>query len=478
MHLLDSGGNTVVSDSSTIVESFLVPSLGPNTHSIVEISSCDVPTVIAVNFVNAPTVIEDFVPGDVISLEVVFSQEVIVSVAGLHLDAQTAVLPCLELNIYRVAGNLTSTSAQLIADNINIRIRNLFFEYVVAVGDSQTAVDVLSSYSLSSNDYVISGLWGRPASLVLPIPGTPASLLSSASISVDDSVPFIVNITTPLDSDEYGAGHDIPVYITFSRRISITGAPRLPIVVRSTVAIFETVATSYILVGSYFVVLSDGLRSEQIPWDATSETMKRTLQEIPTVVGQVCVSRSSSPSSSFVGHRWVVRFEGQYHSLTQSKLDIDTAGMSFSDPIGSYIAIEVETLSAPLPDWSSNEASDSSNMCTSRFAEYSIGSGTKMIQFVYKVSPGDAAEGIALPRNSLAEIILDSDEDSICLASSRTGMSPVPASISFGDLILSSNLNITVDTSLPKVLGVRFQTSTTPVGRYAVGDTLFIDVIF
>ena len=138
VHLVDAGGNIVISDSSTVVEAFLAPSLGQTSHIVIDTRNDAVPRVVEIQIVRTQIANEEFVPGDVIVLKICFSDEVIVSLSGSHLDTEIPALPTVELNIFNAAENKTSRTAHLVDGNLNNRPKCLYFEYAVVAGDLQS----------------------------------------------------------------------------------------------------------------------------------------------------------------------------------------------------------------------------------------------------------------------------------------------------------------------------------------------------
>jgi hypothetical protein len=474
LHLLDAGGNIVTTDSSTVVEAFLVPSLGQTTQIIVDTRNDDVPKIADMKVSRPIVVNKEFVPGDIISLKVEFSQEVVVKISEYD---ETPILPTIDLNIMNEVENVSSRAAYLVPNIINRPTRSLFFEYLVVVADTQDTLDVVAGSMLNVNGYSIFDLWMREASLELPHLRTNGSLSFLDPVSVDGTEPFIVDITIPLTSGEYGAGHDIPFNVLFSRKVLVSGTPRMPISIISRIAIFETKTASLILEGSYFVVIYNGWRSDPIAWNATANIMQTIIEKMPTIIGQTCVSRSISSSQTFESYQWAVRFESPQDSLVKNEFEVDASGMLFSMPSGGSIKLHHISTSTPLPSWGTDDAKEDNFMCTSRFAYYRYNNASEMVQFVYRVLQGDASDRLDLYGAPWSNILLPNNS-SVTLATSSGKKSSVRANTSLGALELSNHSNIKVDSSPPKIVEVRFQSSKTPDGIYYAGDTLYIEIIF
>ena len=226
--LVDAGGNTVIGDSTSIVIAHLTPSLAYNSRVIIDTTNDDVPTVSEVRFAKY---IEDdarsmFGPGDVIQIDIVFSQEV-----TLFQMVDDSTLPQLILNtINNDDSTADAVYAELIPTQEGMFSRILSFEYNVATGHSQSAFDYSSSSSLYANDYSIEDAFGRSVNLMLPeIESGSSSLSGYKMIGISDAQPIIESITADLSSGEYGVGEEVNFIVTFDREVTVNGMPLLPL---------------------------------------------------------------------------------------------------------------------------------------------------------------------------------------------------------------------------------------------------------
>ena len=229
--LVDAGGNTVIGDSTSIVTASVTPSLAYNSQVIIDTTNDDVPTVTEVRFAKY---IEDdarlmFGPGDVIQIDVVFSQEITL----FQMVDDSATLPQLILNTINNDG---STADAVYAELIppiqeGMFSRILSFEYNVAIGHSQSELDYSSRSSLYANDYSIEDAFGRSVNLILPetVESGSSSLSASKTIGISDAQPIVESITADLSSGEYGVGEEINFIVTLDREVTVNGKPLLPL---------------------------------------------------------------------------------------------------------------------------------------------------------------------------------------------------------------------------------------------------------
>lgn len=103
----------------------------------------------------------------------------------------------------------------------------LFFAYTVQPGDVSPDLDYLSSTAFSLNGGSITDDAGNPLILTLPAPGTAGSLGANKALVIDAPVPLVTNVTSTAANGSYKIGDSIPVQVTFSTPVTVTGTPSL-----------------------------------------------------------------------------------------------------------------------------------------------------------------------------------------------------------------------------------------------------------
>ena len=469
--LLDAGGNIVVGDSSSTVTAHVTPSLAHNSRVIIDTSNDAIPSVTEVVF--AQSIKDDerltYGPGDIIQIDVIFSQEV-----TLFQTNDDGALPQLILNAVDTGGS-ESVYGDLVPLQQGLFSRTVSFEYFVKTGHSQAELDYLSSdSSLLANDYSIEDAFGRSADLNLPATGSSSSLSASKTIDISDDRPIVESIIADLPTGEYGAGDEVKFIVNLDRLVVVQGSPGLPLNVQSSIAVVDISTTDVILPVSYFNVIYKGEKSERIPWNASASEVKHAIESLPNIIGDVCVSRAPSPNSiSAGGFRWAIRFVDI--SDVTIEIQVDDAGLDFSGT-GGALTTNFITANSILSGWVPDDGDTS--MCTTRLATYIDGSGSKHLTFNFKVLPGDATERLDISSSIGAELILPPLEDTVSLLVNSAGMSPIKVDPNIEGIILPSDQIVSIDTTPPSVVSITPQDSTTPNGIYAVGDTLFFELSF
>ncbi len=105
----------------------------------------------------------------------------------------------------------------------------LTFNYVVQPGDTSADLQYLATTALTLNGGTIKETAGTAfdAFLTLPTLASANSLGGSKAIVIDGIAPTITNITSTLTDSTYTVGQIIPITVTFSEPVNITGLPQL-----------------------------------------------------------------------------------------------------------------------------------------------------------------------------------------------------------------------------------------------------------
>ncbi len=206
----------VTGDSSTIITAHMTPSLSLTSRVIIDTSNDPVPAVVGVEY--DESIMSDtrssYGPGDIIGVNVIFSQEVTVSIPN-----NQSLLPRILLNVVD-SGSADPVFAELATDiKTGTFVEVLHFEYIVNVGQTIFELDYMSTESLIPNDCSIVDAFGRSAILTLPTIGLEFSLAASKSLTISDNKPIALGVTTILPSGEYGAGQELDLIVSFDREV-------------------------------------------------------------------------------------------------------------------------------------------------------------------------------------------------------------------------------------------------------------------
>ena len=258
-------------------------------------------------------------------------------------------------------------------------------------------------------------------------------------------------------------------------KISVVGSPKLPINVKSTIVVIDTVTTGYVIDGSFFFLRVGGIISRKIPWNCSAKYLKMILEEMSNGSRHVCVSRSvADPHGWPMRYSWAIRFENLSDDPYTEKIDIEFSKMSFMSVGGGYMEVNHYVKNEPFESWNIDDGD--SFMCTSRFASYAYMFCPKRIVFKYLVLPGD--DIYALDVNNVFQTeIVKSQIDSISNSINHGALSYIEANLTIANLSLLW-ANLTVETSAPIVERVSIENESLKNGTLGVGDILLIDILF
>jgi len=147
-----------------------------------------------------------YTTGAVIAVTVTFSQ--VVNVTGT---------PQLTLE--------TGTTDRVVDYSSGSGTNTLTFNYTVQAGDTSADLDYVATTSLALNGGTIQNAALINATLTLPVPGTAGSLGFNKAIVI--TALGVTNVTSTAANGTYTTGAVIPVTVTFSQVVIVTGTPQL-----------------------------------------------------------------------------------------------------------------------------------------------------------------------------------------------------------------------------------------------------------
>ena len=114
----------------------------------------------------------------------------------------------------------------------------LTFNYTVAAGQRRMDLDYLvSTTSLALNGGTIRDGANNNATLTLAAPGAANSLGANKDIVIDANAPTVTGVSSTVANATYAAGAVIPVTVTFSEPVNVTGTPQITLETGATDAV-------------------------------------------------------------------------------------------------------------------------------------------------------------------------------------------------------------------------------------------------
>ena len=147
--------------------------------------------------------------GDVISIQVNFSENVVVAGGTPQLILETG---STDRTINYTSGTGSST---------------LTFTYTVQAGDTTADLNYFSTSALALNGSTLRDAAGNNAILTLPSPGAANSLGNNKAIVIDGVAPTVTSVTASTANGTYRVGDVISIQVNFSEAVTVTGMPQL-----------------------------------------------------------------------------------------------------------------------------------------------------------------------------------------------------------------------------------------------------------
>jgi len=219
LRLIDRGGNILIHDSFTKVNAFLVPSLAHSSSLIIETREDPIPFIKTIKFkdnIHSYADSNEFVEGDKITIEVVFSQEVSV----LCEDEEEKFMPFLQLNL--LDGKKSSFHEKAVLHLSQTHTKSLLLSFSVRIEHAIERLDFTSDDAFNENGCRIIDYFMRNVSLVLPSTSSGRSLAFSSNVTIDNTKAVIESISTSPIAGEYGVGEDIDFFVTFTRKVYLS----------------------------------------------------------------------------------------------------------------------------------------------------------------------------------------------------------------------------------------------------------------
>jgi hypothetical protein len=385
--------------------------------------------------------------GTVIPITVTFNDAVVVNTAGgtptLSLNAGTGAVATY------VGGTGTNT---------------LTFNYTVAPGQSSADLDYTSTTALNLNGGTIKD---QASSLdvitTLANPGAVGSLGNSKSIVID-TTPKVGNVTSPAADGTYGLGATIPITVTFTSPVVVTGTPKLALNAGAS-AVANYVSGSGTATLTFNYVVTAGQSSPDLDYTSTTAltlnggTIKDQVSGVNAIL---TLAAPGTPGSLGFNKNIVINATGAAASSVSSTNPDGTYGFN------ATIAVTV-TFSKPVTVTGTPKlALNSSGTAAATYS--SIDATNTVLTFNYIVAAGDFSAH--LDYTSTTALTLNGGT----IKDQSTGQDAsliLPSPGAAGSL--GANKNIVIDALPAKVNNV---TSPTADGTYDTGATILVTVTF
>jgi hypothetical protein len=431
----DSAGNDAVLTLATPGSS---GSLGANKNLIIDTI---VPTVDSVSstFGNG-----SFTVGEVIPIQVYFSESVVVSGT-----------PKLKLN--------TGADSTAVSYTSGSSTNTLTLQYTVASGDSSLDLDYQSAGSLSLNGGSIADSAGNSATLTLATPGQPNSLGANKAIIIDTSSPRVLNVSSDKTNGSYTTGELIDITVLFTEAVTVTGTPQLRLNTGTDSTAADYISGSGTTTLTFRYTVASGDSSLDLDYQSAG-SLSLNGGTIKDAAGNAAVLTLAAPGDpgSLGNNKALVIDAIAPKVLSVTSTATDTSYKA-DDVIPITVTFHEAVVVAGTPQITLNTGSSTTAV------DYSSGSGTTTLTFNYTVAAGDSS--LDLDYSSTTALALNSG--TIKDATGNAAVLTLPTV--GGSKSLGGSKDIIVDTRAPTVSLV---TSTKDDGSYKAGITIPVDIVF
>ncbi len=339
----------------------------------------------------------------------------------------------------------------------------LIFNYTVVQGDTSADLNYVGENSLILNGGTIKDLVTEDAVLLLPVIADPRSLGGGKDIVIDTDKPMITSVGSALSDGIYSAGEIIPIEVTFSKAVMVSGTPRLTLETGVTDAVVDYASGSGTSVLVFNYTITPGENSVDLDYASTTSLVLNG-GTILDALDNVAILSLPAP--------------GAAGSLGGSKdFIVDTTNPTIKNVTstkanglyGPGEVIDVQVVFSRNVNVTGTPRITLETGDVNAVVNYSSGTGTDTLVFNYTVaSPHSSSDLEYVALNSLAL-----NGGTIKDGSLLDAQLSLPALVSVRSL--AGNKDIALDTVGPQVVSV---SSSTPDGIFTAGGTIEIQVNF
>ena len=350
---------------------------------------------------------------------------------------------------------------------------DIALQYEVRRGENAARLDYYDTASLLENGGTIAAAdGGGPITLQLPPPGSPNSLAGSSNITVDTMPPRVVSVAAQGGGGAYGVGDTVRILAAFTEPVFVDGEPVLALNLPATAASPGGAALAAYSAGSgtdtlaFVYMVQPGDNADPLGY-ADTQALSLNGGSVGDAAGNDAVlglPPSGSPGS--LSGSAGIRIDTAPPRVVSVASPNEDGTYNTHEPVNITVAFDEPVLVEGLPRLALRLDAYGA---AGAHAEYSSGSGTDTLAFVYSPHPGDRAGDLEYANASALHLNGGSVGDAAGNAANLA--LPAPGSgRSLGDL-----KDIEIDASSAGVLRVY---SPDPDGSYGAGSRINVTVSF
>ena len=346
-------------------------------------------------------------------------------------------------------------------DNTNTTEDTLVFTYDVAEGDT-TSGSTLNATSLTGT---ITDQTLNSADV------SNITVAWNNDITIDAVKPTVTSVSTTTSTGYYNNGDaDIPISITFSEAVVVTGTPTLDLEMDGTNATLNYVSGdgTNTLLFNYTIGASDD--TSQLDYSSTSAlsgTITDTVSNNPNSATLTLpdIATSDLYETNIVIDNTQPTVSGVDSTATRDNYTIEDGNQYFNDTTGENV-IPIQITFDETVVVTGTPTLELTMDGTNASATYDSGSNSSILTFNYTVGSSDNTSQLDYSSTSA----LDLNSGTINDLAGNTATLTLPNAVGTSNLF---NKNIVIDTTEPTIGTI---TSTTDDGSYKAGDSIAITV--
>ncbi len=400
-----------------------------------------------ISSVNSSTLDSAYIVGDTLAINVIFSEVVIVTGA----PALTLETGQNDAVIYYNSGSGTST---------------LGFEYIVESGHFSPDLNYTGTTAFSLNGGTVRDAARNDAQLSLPEADSTNSLAGNKALVIDGVIPIINSVSSNVNDGLYKLGDTLGITITFNEAIFAVGTPQISLETGNQDAIVDYTRGSGASILTFTYTVSAGEVASDLDY-VGSIALGLNEGSIKDAAGNNAIMTLPEPGGSgSLGDNKALVIDG----IVPTVFSVSSTSADSVYKIGDVILMLITFSEAAFVDTTSGKPRISLETGTQdTYAEYSSGSGTTVLRFLYTVASGNVSNDL----DYLSDSALVFNNGTILDAAGSSADLSLAAPGAAGSL--AANKNLFIDGLLPSITSVSSNEIDT---TYSISDTLGITVTF
>ncbi|RZP29913.1 T9SS type A sorting domain-containing protein [bacterium] len=339
----------------------------------------------------------------------------------------------------------------------------LMFRYMVGLGNSSNDLDYMDTTALSLNGGFIRDESGNNAILTLTPPGSPGSLSANKSLVIDGAAPVVSAVTSSTLDSAYIVGDTVAIDVVFSEVVTVSGTPTLTLETgQNDAVLYYNTGSGTSTLGFQYIVEFGHFSSDLNYIDSSAFSLNGgTIRDAARNNAQLLLPEADS-TNSLAGNKALV-IDGIIPIINSVSSNVTDSLYKLGDTLGITIMFNevVHVVGSP------QISLETGNL--DAVVNYTRGSGTSILTFLYTVSAGEVASDL----DYVGTIALGLNGGSIKDAAGNNVIMTLPAPGANGSL--SNNKTLVIDGIVPTVFSV---SSTSVDSVYKIGDTIPILITF